>query len=547
MCGIAAVLGSAAAVASPACVQLQRDMEAAIARRGPDHFGSIERSKNGAAVVLSAAVLHLRGATMATQPVLDASGSVLLWNGEVFGGLSIPACSSDTAVVAQVLFDATRADTDPALVAAHVIEALASVEGPFALCFFHEATETLVYGRDRLGRRSLLEHMPSSPDDVAVIASIAHPTMVCKEIPCTGLFYYNDGMASPGLAPWPPSVPAVAPPQTLPAALDALAFDDALSLSMQRAAKGLLSVLYSAVAIRLESVPSCNHNEPSVGILFSGGLDSVVLAALAHHALPPHEPLELYNVCFDTAHASPDRKAAVVSWNELRRLFPTRDFRLVEMDIDGQSVTAAQPDVVACMQPCVTHMDFNIGTAFWFLARGVGCLAVTPHDMSPHSAPRPPYASNVKVLLVGIGADEQLAGYGRHKAAFERDGYDGLRAELRMDMDRLWLRNLGRDDRMISDHGREARFPYLDEHVVNFLAATPLDDVVDFSQPRGVGDKLLLRVVARGLGLRHCTGLPKQAIQFGTRMAKHSNATARAPRLVQGATPFLPAKRSSAG
>ena len=155
--------------------------------------------------------------------------------------------------------------------------------------------------------------------------------------------------------------------------------------------------------------------------------------------------------------------------------------------------------------------------------------------------------NNLLVCYVPRSCNNNNAiGYGRHKAAFERDGYDGLRAELHLDMDRLWLRNLGRDDRMISDHGREARFPYLDEHVVGFLAATPLEDVVDFSQPRGVGDKLLLRVIARGLGLRHCTGLPKQAIQFGTRMAKHSNATSSAPRHVQGATPFLPAKRSSA-
>ena len=41
----------------------------------------------------------------------------------------------------------------------------------------------------------------------------------------------------------------------------------------------------------------------------------------------------------------------------------------------------------------------------------------------------------------------------------------GLAAELAFDAGRLWLRNLGRDDRLISAHGREARFPYLDEAV----------------------------------------------------------------------------------
>lgn len=41
--------------------------------------------------------------------------------------------------------------------------------------------------------------------------------------------------------------------------------------------------------------------------------------------------------------------------------------------------------------------------------------------------------------------------------------------ELQKDQARLWKRNLGRDDRCIADHGREARFPYLDEGVVGHI------------------------------------------------------------------------------
>nr|VZI13178.1 unnamed protein product [Spirometra erinaceieuropaei] len=101
-----------------------------------------------------------------------------------------------------------------------------------------------------------------------------------------------------------------------------------------------------------------------------------------------------------------------------------------------------------------------------------------------------------------------------------RDGADALRRELELEMMRIAERNLGRDDRMIGDHGREARFPFLDEAVVSFLSALPVSEKADFSLPRGQGEKRLLRLAALQLGLSCASALPKRAMQFGTRIAK---------------------------
>lgn len=51
-----------------------------------------------------------------------------------------------------------------------------------------------------------------------------------------------------------------------------------------------------------------------------------------------------------------------------------------------------------------------------------------------------------------------------------------------MEVNRISERNLGRDDRCISDHGREARFPFLDEEVVSFLSGLPVWLKVSFSK-----------------------------------------------------------------
>jgi hypothetical protein len=45
----------------------------------------------------------------------------------------------------------------------------------------------------------------------------------------------------------------------------------------------------------------------------------------------------------------------------------------------------------------------------------------------------------------------------------------------------------------VSDHGVMARFPYLDENLVNFLCELDTGIKCCLDYPRGVGEKLILR------------------------------------------------------
>jgi len=65
--------------------------------------------------------------------------------------------------------------------------------------------------------------------------------------------------------------------------------------------------------------------------------------------------------------------------------------------------------------------DLNIGMALWLASGGNGW--VSDANISDNDHARIKYKSNAKILLVGSGADEQCAGYGRHRTSYRRGRY----------------------------------------------------------------------------------------------------------------------------
>jgi asparagine synthetase B (glutamine-hydrolysing) len=72
-----------------------------------------------------------------------------------------------------------------------------------------------------------------------------------------------------------------------------------------------------------------------------------------------------------------------------------------------------------------------------------------------------------------------------------------------------------------------ARYPFLDEEVVRYACSLPIQQKVDISLGEGIGDKLILRELARTLGLHKAAKLKKRAMQFGSRSAKRETNRTR--------------------
>ncbi|KAL1519079.1 hypothetical protein AB1Y20_003346 [Prymnesium parvum] len=580
MCGIGVVLLTRGSSEEPSPPPSGSVPAEALRRRGPDavHEATLHAAaSDGFELRMTGAVLHLRGAELTPQPLRSAHGDALLWNGEVFGGL--PAVSDGQSDTEQLLRALTAGG-------AGVGEVMAAVHGPWTFAFWDERTRSLWYGRDRLGRRSLLRaqlelrggwralvlsSVALERSELGGLALAAAEGVEWEELRADGLACARVGAGGRLSSAWLRSPPPP-PPQGWGGRWGGWGGGEA-----QRAAAGLLGVLSESVRRRVRLVPR-GGGGAAVGVLFSGGIDSMVLARLADAHLPPAEPLELINVAFGaTPSAAPDRVGALAGARELAAL-SRRPLRLVCVDVSLAELRADRPRLTALLRPASTVMDLNIGAALWYGARGrgwrprvaagapppppaadgcryAGCMPF-PTDPTPREASagvelhlhfdeaggavrlrlrlggaagggeeealavdEREYCSTAKVLLLGMGADEQLGGYGRHRTVYRQEGWEGLSRELHAERERLWLRNLGRDDRMVSDWGREARHPFLDEEVMAFIRRTPLPLLCNLDLGFGEGDKQILRRAARLLGLSYSSYLQKRAIQFGTRIA----------------------------
>ncbi len=230
---------------------------------------------------------------------------------------------------------------------------------------------------------------------------------------------------------------------------------------------------------KLKSAVEKRVPDQKTGILFSGGVDSVLLARLLQllgkdvtcYTVAVEEPglMESEDLVFA-------KKAADALGLKLRTIL------LSLKDVEAE---------IAEVIPLIEETNaIKVGVA-----------------VTIHAAAKVAHKDGIKVLFSGTGSDDLFAGYDRHKpsATLNDDCLSGVR--------RLYERDLYRDDVVVMNCAVELRLPYLDKSLVRFALRIPPEFKI------ASDNKMILRRLAQDLGVPEFIAFrKKRAAQYGSRV-----------------------------
>lgn len=247
----------------------------------------------------------------------------------------------------------------------------------------------------------------------------------------------------------------------------------------------LAGLLSSAVAKR---VP-----DNRFGILFSGGVDSVVIALIA-------KQLGLRPTLYTSAMVQQGlREPEDLRWARDSAAYLGLALRERTISIDKV------PGIIREVIPIIESDNVvKVGVALPF-----------------YLACREAKKDGIKVMFSGLGSEEIFAGYQRHRDS------DDINRECRKGLLQMHSRDNYRDDLVSMANTIELRHPFLDHALIRFALSIPGKHKI-----RDGHVKLILREAAEHLGLsRKFAMRKKRAAQYGSNFDKAIEKLARRDRL----------------
>jgi asparagine synthase (glutamine-hydrolysing) len=489
MCGIAGILSKKGENVVPLVGSMLRCM----VNRGPDGAGlvaddHIVKSNSISTMQLQnvsgkSALGHTRlaivGGTCGAQPFCSCDDRILLeHNGEIYNYKKIRkrlvkhhkfTTMTDSEVIVHLIEDHLRKNS---LLGA-IKKTVAELDGVYALAIQDKKTGETVLVRDRIGVRQL--YYADTSNFVAFASErkalwkigIKEPTR--RILPGSAIIISQDGrLQSFQIAdPIPQKVRII-------------------HRTMASAVEAYRKALVDAMEKRVQDFQR-------IGIIFSGGIDSVLIAYLAAKMVPEV-------ICYT---------GGVTGSSDIiyaRQIADRLGLKLKVCELSQEGMERLIPEVMNVIE------DSNAGQVE--VALPVYCAVKLAHE------------DGIKVMLTGQGADELFGGYSWYAKVVEKEGYKMLRRRMIEDLLLLYKETLEREDKITMAHSIELREPFLDPEVIKVALATSLRLNV-----RGGDDsfgKHVHRKLAETLGIpRDIAYRIKEAAQHGSGMHGMLDAIAR--------------------
>jgi asparagine synthase (glutamine-hydrolysing) len=218
-----------------------------------------------------------------------------------------------------------------------------------------------------------------------------------------------------------------------------------------------------------------------VGMVFSGGVDSTLIAAMA-------KQLGANMTCYTAGvKDSPDIIFAKEAASQIG--IPIRI-----NELDDQTLLEFTVKAISSME------DRSLGQV------EVAIPIIASVDLA--------HQDGQIVLLTGQGADELFGGYSWYQRIIEQEGYDEFEFRMWDDLNQLYKETLEREDKITMAYGIELRVPFLDPQLIE--VALTIDPHLKIRSPEDTLGKYIHRALASSMGVPpEIAWRPKEATQHG--------------------------------
>ena len=254
--------------------------------------------------------------------------------------------------------------------------------------------------------------------------------------------------------------------------------------SMKIAYKTMASAISAYEKALVSSMKKRTQDFDRIGIIFSGGIDSVIIAWLA-------KKMVREVICY--TGGIQDSSDIVFA----RQIAKKLKLKLRVNELTHDEVEQIIPEVLNVIE------DTNAGQVE--VAVPVYAAIKLAHD------------DGIKVMFTGQGADELFGGYSWYTKVVEKEGYQKLREHMTEDLLLLYKETLEREDKIAMAHSIEMREPFLDMEVIR--VSMHMDMKLNVKSKDDIFGKHVHRRLAQKLGIpRNIAYRMKEAAQHGSGM-----------------------------